>query len=91
MSDFKMRPFCAKGHEREKMDADPMLQRFFCPLCKFQVTYEKVHHDIPKEYRFLFDATFGVLAASLLDIGGIDLIYDNAFMPKIEYPRERQV
>jgi hypothetical protein len=88
---MRLLAFCEQGHDREKMYRDPVMQRFCCHTCNFQVTDEVVHRSIPKEYRFLFDSMFGILAASMLDIGGIDVIYDQPFMAKIEYPREEQV
>lgn len=88
---IKVRPYCQMDHDRELMTYDPIKERYSCSMCMFKVTAEMVHHSVPPQYRFLFNPMFGEIAASMLDIGAIDLIFDNPLMAKIEMPRERHV
>jgi hypothetical protein len=65
---------------------------FFCHLCRDMVTEESVFRAIPAPYQAILTGEFGQAAASLLDIGAIDVINSGLFRPlQIEYPRENQV
>jgi hypothetical protein len=85
---MRLSAFCEQGHEREKMYREPDQSRYYCQACKFQATDEFVYQSVPKQYRALFDGEFGLLAASMMNLAGIDVVFTNAFMPNIEYPRE---
>jgi hypothetical protein len=88
---MKLRAFCQQGHDRIEMYHDPSILTSYCQECKFEVTDETLHYAIPEQYRPLAGQGFGAIAASLMDVGGFNIVYDNVFMPKIEWLREDQV